>query len=475
MSTEKFEDLAISKELLRAVQEIGFEEMTPIQAEAIPLIIEGKDIIGQAQTGTGKTLAFGLPLLDALHARVRKLQVIVLCPTRELAIQVAEELKRVLTYKKGIYVVPIYGGQPIDRQIRSLNAGAHVVIGTPGRTIDHINRGTLRLNTVKTVVLDEADEMLNMGFIDDVEIILRKIPPERQMLLFSATMPKPILELAKKYQKEPTFVKVVHRQLTVPNVEQFYFEVKESSKLDVLCRLIDVHGLKSSLVFCNMKRRVDEVTMQLEARGYLAQGLHGDMTQPQRTYAMERFRRNVTEILVATDVAARGIDVENIEAVFNYDLPQDEEYYVHRIGRTARAGKSGQAFTFVVGREIHKLRDIESYAATKITRSPIPSLTDVGEVKTSALLERVKTIIDRGGTEEYERVIDPLLKEDYTSLDIAAALLKMVMDEEGKEHSKMVMDEEVREHSREKESVTQSTHPRHSSRKKNERSTWRRR
>ena len=475
MAIEKFEDLAISKELLRAVQEIGFEEMTPIQAEAIPLIIEGKDIIGQAQTGTGKTLAFGLPLLDALHARVRKLQVIVLCPTRELAIQVAEELKRVLTYKKGIYVVPIYGGQPIDRQIRSLNAGAHVVIGTPGRTIDHINRGTLRLNTVKTVVLDEADEMLNMGFIDDVEIILRKIPPERQMLLFSATMPKPILELAKKYQKEPTFVKVVHRQLTVPNVEQFYFEVKESSKLDVLCRLIDVHGLKSSLVFCNMKRRVDEVTMQLEARGYLAQGLHGDMTQPQRTYAMERFRRNVTEILVATDVAARGIDVENIEAVFNYDLPQDEEYYVHRIGRTARAGKSGQAFTFVVGREIHKLRDIESYAATKITRSPIPSLTDVGEVKTSALLERVKTIIDRGGTEEYERVIDPLLREDYTSLDIAAALLKMVMDEEVREHSKMVMDEEVREHSREKESVTQSIHPRHSSRRKNERSTWRRR
>ncbi len=487
MAIEKFEDLAISKELLRAVQEIGFEEMTPIQAEAIPLIIEGKDIIGQAQTGTGKTLAFGLPLLDALHARVRKLQVIVLCPTRELAIQVAEELKRVLTYKKGIYVVPIYGGQPIDRQIRSLNAGAHVVIGTPGRTIDHINRGTLRLNTVKTVVLDEADEMLNMGFIDDVEIILRKIPPERQMLLFSATMPKPILELAKKYQKEPTFVKVVHRQLTVPNVEQFYFEVKESSKLDVLCRLIDVHGLKSSLVFCNMKRRVDEVTMQLEARGYLAQGLHGDMTQPQRTYAMERFRRNVTEILVATDVAARGIDVENIEAVFNYDLPQDEEYYVHRIGRTARAGKSGQAFTFVVGREIHKLRDIESYAATKITRSPIPSLTDVGEVKTSALLERVKTIIDRGGTEEYERVIDPLLREDYTSLDIAAALLKMVMDEEVREHSKMVMDEEVREHSkmvmdeevrehsREKESVTQSIHPRHSSRRKNERSTWGRR
>ncbi|MCX5811412.1 MAG: DEAD/DEAH box helicase [Proteobacteria bacterium] len=434
MAVEKFEDLLLSKELRRAVQDLGFEEMTPIQAKAIPFIIEGRDIIGQAQTGTGKTLAFGLPILESIHPKIKKVQAIILCPTRELAIQVAEEMKRALKYKKDITILSVYGGQPIERQISTLRAGAHVVIGTPGRTIDHINRGTLKLDNVKTVVLDEADEMLNMGFIDDVETILRSVPSERQTLLFSATMPKPILELTKKYQKSPEYVRVVPRQLTVPNVEQSYIEVKEATKLDVLCRIIDMNGFKSSLVFCNMKRRVDEVVMHLEARGYLVQGIHGDMTQPQRIHAMERFKRNHTEILVATDVAARGIDIENIEAVFNYDIPQDDEYYVHRIGRTARAGKNGQAFTFVVGREIYKLRDIESYAATKISRRPIPTLDDVEEVKTMAFLDKVKDILDKGNLERYEHLIEPLLKEDYTSLDIATALLKMTMDEEGKEY-----------------------------------------
>ena len=436
MSTETFEELAISKELLRAVQDLGFEEMTPIQAKGIPFILEGRDIIGQAQTGTGKTLAFGLPVLEAIQPKMKKLQAIVLCPTRELAIQVAEELMSVLSHKRDIHVVPIYGGQPIDRQIRALNAGAHVVIGTPGRVIDHINRGTLKLDTVKTVVLDEADEMLNMGFIDDVEKILQRTPQERQTLLFSATMPRPILELTKRYQKNPEYVRVVHQQLTVPNVEQFYYEVRENSKLDVLCRLIDVNGLKSSLVFCNTKRKVDEVVRHLETRGYSAQGLHGDMTQPARIQAMERFKKNRTEILVATDVAARGIDVENIEAVFNYDVPQDEEYYVHRIGRTARAGRSGQAFTFVVGREIYQLRDIETFASTKILRRPIPTLTDIEEVKTSSFLERLKTTVDKGGLERYERLIEPLLQEDYASLDIASALLKIVMEQESKEYSR---------------------------------------
>ncbi len=434
--SEIFEELAISKELLKAVQDLGFEEMTPIQAKAIPFILQGRDIIGQAQTGTGKTLAFGLPLLESIQPKLKKLQAVVLCPTRELAIQVAEELKSVLSHKRDIHVVPIYGGQPIDRQVRALNAGAHVMIGTPGRTIDHINRGTLKLDTVRTVVLDEADEMLNMGFIDDVEKILRVTPSDRQTLLFSATMPRPILELTRRYQKEPEYVRVVHQQLTVPNVEQFYYEVRENSKLDVLCRLIDVHGLKSSLVFCNMKRKVDEVVRHLEARGYSAQGLHGDMTQPARLQAMERFKKNVTEILVATDVAARGIDIENIEAVFNYDLPQDEEYYVHRIGRTARAGKSGQAFTFVVGREIYQLRDIETFASTKILRRPIPTLTDIEEVKTSAFMEKVKATVDTGGLERYEMLLDPMLKEDYASLDIASALLKIAMEQEAKEYSK---------------------------------------
>ena len=371
MQKEKFDDLAISIELRRAVKDIGYETMTPIQAKAIPLILQGKDMIGQAQTGTGKTLAFGLPLLDAIQPAIRKPQAIVLCPTRELALQVADELKRVLIHKKEIRVLPIYGGQPIERQIHGIRAGVQIIIGTPGRTIDHINRGTLKLDKVKTLVLDEADKMLDMGFIDDVEKILRKIPPERQTLLFSATMPKPILDLTRKYQREPEFVKVVEKQLTVPHVEQYYVGVQEGLKLDVLCRLIDQHRLKSSLVFCNRKRSVDDVVRKLGARGYPAQGLHGDMSQPQRVRAMDRFKKNISEILVATDVAARGIHVEDIEAVFNYDLPMDKEYYVHRIGRTARAGKKGHAFSFVLGKEIGKLRAIETYAATKIACLPV--------------------------------------------------------------------------------------------------------
>ena len=382
MQTEKFDALAISKELRRAVQDVGYEAMTPIQAKAIPLILQGKDIIGQAQTGTGKTLAFGLPLLNSIQPSNRKTQAIVLCPTRELAVQVAEELKRVLIHKREIKVLPIYGGQPIERQIHGLRAGAQVIIGTPGRTIDHINRGTLKLDKVKTVVLDEADRMLDMGFVDDVEKIFRRIPAERQTLLFSATMPKPILDLTRKYQREPEFVNVVQKQLTVPHVEQYYLGVKEGIKLDVLCRLIDLHSLKSSLVFCNRKRSVDEVVRKLGARGYLAQGLHGDMTQPQRGRAMDRFKRNISEILVATDVAARGINVQDIQAVFNYDLPLDKEYYVHRIGRTARAGKKGHAFSFVVGREIGKLRAIEAYAATKIASLPVPSIANADKVRT---------------------------------------------------------------------------------------------
>jgi ATP-dependent RNA helicase DeaD len=463
MEIEKFENLRLSRDLLKAVEDLGFEEMTPIQARAIPLILEGKDIIGQAQTGTGKTLAFGLPILQSIHSKIKKIQAIILCPTRELAIQVAEEIKSALKYKRDIVILAVYGGQPIDRQIRILKTGAHIVIGTPGRTIDHINRGTLKLDTVKTVVLDEADEMLNMGFIDDVETILQRTPKERQTLLFSATMPKPILDLTRKYQKTPEYVRVVHKQLTVPNVEQYYFEVKESVKLDALCRLIDMYGLKSSLVFCNMKRRVDEVVMHLEARGYPALGLHGDMTQPQRTQAMDIFKRNASEILVATDVAARGIDVENIEAVFNYDIPQDEEYYVHRVGRTARAGKKGLAFTFVVGREIYKLRDIESYASTKITRKSIPTLTDVEEVKTTVILEKIKNIIDKGNIERYVQIVEPLLTEDYTTLDIAAALLKITMDEESKEYP------QLKEYQQERQREENRYHDRRKQKKKTSR------
>ena len=316
MDTMRFEDMALSKEIQRAIADMGFEEMTPIQARTIPPIVEGKDVIGQAQTGTGKTIAFGIPIIEAVKPRSRRTPAIILCPTRELAIQVSEEVKRVSKYRKEITVLPVYGGQPIERQLRVLQGGVHIVIGTPGRTIDHINRGTLKLDSVKVVVLDEADEMLNMGFMDDVETILEKTPVERQTLLFSATMPPPILKLAGRYMKDPELIKVVHK-ITVPMVEQVYYEVREGMKPEVLSRIVDMQGLKLSLVFCNTKRKVDEVVTELQARGYLTEGLHGDMTQAQRDRVMEKFRKNALEILVATDVAARRLGVGGIEAVFN--------------------------------------------------------------------------------------------------------------------------------------------------------------
>lgn len=425
--------MQLSKEVQRAIADMGFEEMTPIQAKTIPPIMEGKDIIGQAQTGTGKTIAFAIPIIEAIRPRLKRTQAIILCPTRELAIQVSEEIKRISKYKRDISVLPVYGGQPIERQLRVLQGGVHIVIGTPGRTIDHINRGTLRLEGVRLVVLDEADEMLNMGFMEDVQTILETIPDERQTLLFSATMPWPILNLTHRYMKSPEFIKVVHRELTVPMVEQLYFEVREGMKPEVLSRVIDMHGFRLSLVFCNTKRKVDDVATELQARGYLAEGLHGDMSQAQRDRAMDKFRRNALEILVATDVAARGLDVEGIEAVFNYDLPQDDEYYVHRIGRTARAGKAGHAFTFVIGREIHKLREIEAYAHIKVRRGSIPSFAEVEESRSVTVLQKVKDQIEEGGLEEYAQLIEKLGGEDYATLDIAAALLKMVRGAQGKE------------------------------------------
>ena len=433
MEPLKFEALHLSKDVLRAIANMGFEETTPIQSRAIPLIMEGKDVIGQAQTGTGKTVAFGIPILEMINPRSKKLQAIIMCPTRELAIQVSEELKKLSQYKKDITVLPIYGGQPIERQIYSLKKGVQVIIGTPGRTIDHMNRGTMKMDSVKIVVLDEADEMLNMGFIDDIETILSKVNGERQTLLFCATMPKSILDLTKRYQNNPQLVKVVHKQLTVPHVEQTYFEVKEGTKLEALSRLIDMYNFKLSLVFCNTKRRVDEVVANLQVRGYLADGLHGDMTQSQRDRVMGKFRSNAFEILVATDVAARGIDVEGIEAVFNYDVPQDEEYYVHRIGRTARMGKTGRAFTFVMGREIHKLRDIQAYANIKIARQRVPSLNDVEEIRINVFLAKIKQTIGENDLTHYTYLIERLLEEDYTSLDIAAALLKMCVGAENTE------------------------------------------
>ncbi len=420
----RFEDMNISNEICRAVLDMGFEEATPIQSQAIPVILEGKDIIGQSQTGTGKTAAFGIPLLERINPEDRRLQALILCPTRELAIQVSEEFRKLLKYKDNIRVLPIYGGQPIDRQIAALRKGTQVVIGTPGRVMDHMRRRTIKAETVQMMVLDEADEMLDMGFREDIETILVKIPEEHQTLLFSATLSPEILDITKRFQKNPEFIKNVRKELTVPNIEQYYFDVKEKTKLDALCRIIDVYDPKLAMVFCNTKKRVDDLVEMLQGRGYFAEGLHGDLKQAQRDKVMQKFRNGTIEILVATDVAARGIDVDDIDVVFNYDVPQDEEYYVHRIGRTGRAGKAGKAFTFCVGKEIYKLRDIMRYTKTKIQQQKLPTLSDVEEMKTNIYLEKIKGIIEEGHLTKYIHLVDRLMEEDYTSIDIAAALLK---------------------------------------------------
>ena len=420
----RFEDMNISNEICRAVLDMGFEEATPIQSQAIPVILEGKDIIGQSQTGTGKTAAFGIPLLERINPEDRRLQALILCPTRELAIQVSEEFRKLLKYKDNIRVLPIYGGQPIDRQIAALRKGTQVVIGTPGRVMDHMRRRTIKAETVQMMVLDEADEMLDMGFREDIETILVKIPEEHQTLLFSATLSPEILDITKRFQKNPEFIKIVRKELTVPNIEQYYFDVKEKTKLDALCRIIDVYDPKLAMVFCNTKKRVDDLVEMLQGRGYFAEGLHGDLKQAQRDKVMQKFRNGTIEILVATDVAARGIDVDDIDVVFNYDVPQDEEYYVHRIGRTGRAGKAGKAFTFCVGKEIYRLRDIMRYTKTKIQQQKLPTLSDVEEMKTNIYLEKIKGIIEEGHLTKYIHLVDRLMEEDYTSIDIAAALLK---------------------------------------------------
>ena len=323
METVKFDELNLQPQILKGIREMGFEETTPIQSKAIPMVMEGLDVIGQAQTGTGKTAAFGIPLLMKVDPKNKKTQAIVLCPTRELAIQVAEEIRSLAKYMHGIKILPVYGGQDIVKQIRSLKGGTQIIIGTPGRIMDHLRRKTIKCESVNTIVLDEADEMLNMGFREDIETVLEYIPEERQTVLFSATMPKPILEITKKYQKDAVTIKVVKKELTVPSIEQYYYDVKRKDKVEVLSRLLDVYGPKLSLVFCNTKRMVDELVHALQGRGYFAEGLHGDMKQVQRDRVMNNFRNGRTEILVATDVAARGIDVDDVEAVFNFDLPQD--------------------------------------------------------------------------------------------------------------------------------------------------------
>lgn len=426
--TVTFESLGVSKKILRAVADMGFEEPTSIQHQSIKIMNSGNDVIGQSQTGTGKTAAFGIPCIERIDASDRSLQCVVLCPTRELAIQICNELNRLLKYTLNIRVLPIYGGQPIDRQIFAMKKGVQIIVGTPGRVMDHMRRRTIKMETVKIVVLDEADEMLDMGFREDIETILKDIPEERQTMLYSATLSREIMDLAKKFTKNPEIIKVTPKQLTVSNVEQIYFDIKEQAKAEATCRLLDMYTPELAMIFCNTKRRVDLVVEQLQSRGHDAEGLHGDLRQTQRDKVMHGFRHGKTKILVATDVAARGIDVDNIDFVINYDLPQDDEYYVHRIGRTGRAGRFGKAYTFVVGKEIFKLKDIMRYTNSTIVKQKLPSLLDIEKTKTQSFIEDVEKTINSSELDKYMDIVNSLVSEDRSAKHVAAALIKMEMD-----------------------------------------------
>ena len=379
MTHKLFSELGLSPEVLKAVERMGFEQASPIQSEAIPPLLEGRDVIGQSQTGSGKTAAFGIPAVELADPSNRSIQVLMLCPTRELASQVAEEIAKLAAFKKGVRELPIFGGQSYEHQFRGLKAAPQIVIGTPGRVIDHINQGTLKLDAVKMVVLDEADRMLDMGFREDIEKILESVPKERQTVLFSATVPPPIRKIIERFTRDPVTVRIEATALNVPAIEQSYVEVDYRSKTEVLCRLLDLHDVRYGLIFGFTKIQVDSLTETLIARGYAADKLHGDMTQVMRERVMKRFRERKVELLVATDVAARGLDVDDLEIVFNYELPHDAEDYVHRIGRTGRAGKSGKAISLVSGREYGRLQQIIRFTKAKIPRESVPRLEELEE------------------------------------------------------------------------------------------------
>src|SRR6185312_9547232 len=423
MTSKLFTELGLSPELLKAIDKLGFEQASPIQAEAIPPLMQGSDVVGQSQTGSGKTAAFAIPAIEKTDPAQRAVQVLILCPTRELAVQVSEEVHKLALFKRGIMALPIYGGQSYERQFYGLKQGAQIVIGTPGRIMDHMRRGTLRLETVKMVILDEVDVMLNMGFRDDIELILQATPSERQTVFFSATIPKPIQQLIEKYARNPKQVRIEQKALTVPTVEQVYYEVDRRYKIELLTRLIDIHDLKLGIIFCNTKRMVDDLVDHLEAAGYMADRLHGDMNQAQRDRVMNKFRKSGLEFLVATDIAARGIDVDDVEVVFNYDLPYDVEDYVHRIGRTGRAGRSGRAISFVAGREMFQIYNIERYTKMKIQRGKPPTVEEVEDAKTNVFLDKIRGTLQSSEFEREDHLIQRLLEEGFSSTDIASALL----------------------------------------------------
>lgn len=422
-----FNEFGLSPELMKAVSKMGFEEATPIQAATIPLSLQNRDVIGQAQTGTGKTAAFGIPLIEKIDMNNDAVQAIVVAPTRELAIQVSEELYKIGSTKR-VRVLPIYGGQDIERQIRALKKHPHIIVGTPGRILDHIRRRTLRLQHVHTVVLDEADEMLNMGFVEDIEAILSHVPTERQTLLFSATMPEPIRRIAERFMNNPELVRVKAKEMTVPNIEQYYIEIQEKKKFDTLTRLLDIQSPELAIVFGRTKRRVDELAEALNLRGYAAEGIHGDLSQAKRLSVLRKFKEGSIDILVATDVAARGLDISGVTHVYNFDIPQDPESYVHRIGRTGRAGKTGMAITFVTPREIGQLHHIEKTTKRKMERMKPPTLDEALEGQQRAAIEKLLATIEHNNLSFYKRAAEELL-EEHDSVSLVAACIKMLTKE----------------------------------------------
>lgn len=422
-----FKELGLDKRILQAINDMGFEEPTPIQSHTVPLALQGKDLIGRAQTGTGKTAAYGIPLVEKCEAERHFIQALVITPTRELAMQVAEELNRIGQYKD-IKSLPIYGGQEIERQIRALKKGVQIVVGTPGRLMDHLRRRTLKIDRVQMIVLDEADEMLNMGFREDIEEILKDMPSVRQTLLFSATMPPHIQKLANDYMDNPEIIHINPREVTVANIKQQYIELNEGQKLDVLCRLLDIQNPEMSIIFSRTKRRVDEIAEALAKRGYFAEGIHGDLAQNRRDIIMRKFKSGATEILVATDVAGRGLDITGVTHVYNIDIPQDPESYVHRIGRTGRAGETGIAVTFVTARELAHLRLIEELTKQKIDRQPIPSINEVYSGLQRAVVENLINVMEKEDSQIYKTTAENLLNE-HDSVSLLAAALKMLTKE----------------------------------------------
>ncbi len=422
-----FEELGLSPSIVQAITELGYEEPTSIQARTIARLLEGVDVIAQAQTGTGKTAAFALPIIERLDPTLRTPQALVMTPTRELAMQVAEAFH---SYGKHnhISILPVYGGQPIERQLRALDRGVQVVVGTPGRILDHIGRGTLNLERVRIVVLDEADEMLDMGFVEDIEAILAETPPERQTALFSATMPAPIAELARKYMRSPERITVAAEQMTVPQIRQVYYEVGARDKFEVLARILDFEMPTSAIIFCRTKSEVDALGERLIARAFPAETLHGDLSQVQRDRVMSRFRSGQVELLVATDVAARGLDIDHISHVINYDIPLDPEVYVHRIGRTGRAGRTGAAITLVTPRERRLLRYIERVTGATIQRVRLATISDVIARRRESFKETLREIIEQGNLEQYQ-IMAEQMGEEYSPTDLAAAAFRLLLGE----------------------------------------------